>query len=152
MIVNCIRYKSIYRLYRLWKLVGLCKRQRKTLTHPPQGSSRIRRRLDVDSWGVYLSGFVNLDPFHFLKWWILTLSYLGPDESWTNAVFIGVKRVDHKHRYWRKGFVISTKGQSIVVLLNINFKNWGTLQIGKGIWLKLPILDAWAEIFSTIEA
>ena len=53
-----------------------------TLNSPPQGSSKIRRRLDVESWGMNISGFVNLNLFFFLDtvnlhliifeaWWIL---------------------------------------------------------------------------------
>ena len=41
-------------------------------TPPPQGSSKIRRRLDVESWGIKISGLVNLNLFHFWTWWIFT--------------------------------------------------------------------------------
>ena len=52
-------------------------------THPPQGSSKIRRCLGVDSWGVLILGLVNLQLYslflhmvnHYLiifeAWWIL---------------------------------------------------------------------------------
>ena len=36
-------------------------------THPPQGSLKIRRHLDVESWGVKIVGFVNLHLFFFFE-------------------------------------------------------------------------------------
>ena len=71
----------------------LCIRQRKPWTPPPQGSTQIRRRDDVESWGVYFQGLVNLDLINFLTMWIFTLWELRPGESWTNAVYISSENV-----------------------------------------------------------
>ena len=60
---------------------------------PPQGSTQIRRRDDVESWGVYFQGLVNLDLINFLTMWIFTLCELRPGESWTNAVYISSENV-----------------------------------------------------------
>ena len=68
-------------------------RQRKPLTPPPQGSTQIRRRDDVESWGVYFQGLVNLDLINFLTMWIFTLCEIRPGESWTNAVYISSENV-----------------------------------------------------------
>ena len=70
----------------------LCIRQRKPWTPPPQGSTQIRRR-DVESWGVYFQGLVNLDLINFLTMWIFTLCEFRPGESWTNAVYISSENV-----------------------------------------------------------
>ena len=71
----------------------LCIRQRKPWTPPPQGSTQIRRRDDVESWGVYFQGLVNLDLINFLTMWIFTLCDNRPGESWTNAVYISSENV-----------------------------------------------------------
>ena len=71
----------------------LCIRQRKPWTPPPQGSTQIRRRDDVESWGVYFQGLVNLDLINFLTMWIFTLCEFRPGESWTNAVYISSENV-----------------------------------------------------------
>ena len=71
----------------------LCICQRKPWTPPPQGSTQIRRRDDVESWGVYFEGLVNLDLINFLTMWIFTLCEFRPGESWTNAVYISSENV-----------------------------------------------------------
>ena len=71
----------------------LCIRQRKPWTPPPQGSTQIRRRNDVESWGVYFQGLVNLDLINFLTMWIFTLCESRPGESWTNVVYIASENV-----------------------------------------------------------
>ena len=71
----------------------LCIRQRKPWTPPPQGSTQIRRRDDVESWGVYFQGLVNLDLINFLTMWIFTLCKFRPGESWPNAVYISSENV-----------------------------------------------------------
>ena len=67
--------------------------KRKPWTPPPQGSTQIRRRDDVESWGVYFQGLVNLDLINFLTMWIFTLCEFRPGESWTNAVYISSENV-----------------------------------------------------------
>ena len=74
-------------------IIYLCIRQRKPWTPPPQGSTQIRRRDDVESWGVYFQGLVNLDLINFLTMWIFTLCEFRPGESWTNAVYISSENV-----------------------------------------------------------
>ena len=59
----------------------LCIRQRKPWTPPPQGSTQIRRWDNVESWGVYFQGLVNLDLINFLTMWIFTLCEFRPGES-----------------------------------------------------------------------
>ena len=73
--------------------ITLCIRQRKHWTSPPQGSTQIRRRDDVESWGVYFQGLMNLDLINFLTMWIFTLCEFRPGESWTNAVYISSENV-----------------------------------------------------------
>ena len=73
----------------------LCIRQRKPWTPPPQGSTQIRRRDDVESWGVYFQRLVNLDLINFLTMWIFTLCEFRPGESWTNAVYISSENVSN---------------------------------------------------------
>ena len=86
------RAQNILILGRRWS-TPLCIRQRKPWTPPPQGSTQIRRRDDVESWGVYFQGLVNLDLINFLTMWIFTLCKFGPGESWTNAVYISSENV-----------------------------------------------------------
>ena len=71
----------------------LCIRQRKPWTPLPQRSTQIRRRNDVESWGVYFQGLVNLDLINVLTMWIFTLCEFRPGESWTNAVYISSENV-----------------------------------------------------------
>ena len=82
---------QILNLLCLFHECHLCIRQRKPWTPPPQGSTQIRHRDDVESWGVYFQGLVNLDLINFLTMWIFTLREFRPGESWTNAVYIWVK-------------------------------------------------------------
>ena len=52
-----------------------------------------QHRFDVESWGVYFQGLVNLDLINFLTMWIFTLCEFRPGESWTNAVYISSENV-----------------------------------------------------------
>ena len=54
-------YSTVYGL----RTQPLCSRQWAPWTPLPQGSSKIRRRLDVESWGMKILGFVNLNLFIF---------------------------------------------------------------------------------------
>ena len=58
--------------WRYIRTCALCSRQWPSWTHPLQGSSKIRRRLDVESWGAKISGMVNIHLIYFWTWWILT--------------------------------------------------------------------------------
>ena len=85
----------------------LCIRQRKPWTPPPQGSTQIRRRDDIESWGVYFQGLVNLDLINFLTMRIFTLCEFRPGESWTNAVYISSENVlSTKTDYSKNVFLI----------------------------------------------
>ena len=53
----------------------------------------VRRRDEVESWGIYFEGLVNLDLINFLTMWIFTLCEFRPGESWTNAVYISSENV-----------------------------------------------------------
>ena len=66
----------------------LCSPQRVPWTHPPQGSSKIRRHLDVKSWGVQILGLVNLHLIYFWTWWIFTKEILKHSKFWMNWRFI----------------------------------------------------------------
>ena len=90
----------------------LCIRQRKPWTPPPQGSTQIRRRDDVESWGVYFQGLVNLDLINFLTMWIFTLCEFRPGESWTNErLYLEWKRVEQKNWLFQKCFVNCSFGR-----------------------------------------
>ena len=83
---SCLTYDQIF-----WSI--LCIRQRKPWTPPPQGSTQIWRRGDVESWGVYFQGLGNLDLINFLTMWIFTLCEFRPGESWMNAIYISSENV-----------------------------------------------------------
>ena len=94
----------------------------------------------------------------YLDLWILTHFIFWDGESSSYHIWglmnlertrffllCGWKLFDHKHRYWRKAFYFQPKRYWIRVLLHINFRNWGTLQIWTGIWLEN--LWAWAKVW-----
>ena len=56
----------------------LCSRQWAPWAPPPQGSSKILRLLDVESWGVY----------KFRDWWILAYPIFGHGESSPDNIWI----------------------------------------------------------------